>query len=39
MTLYKRELPISEITESLKISKSTLYQYLRNEGHETFDKC
>ncbi len=32
VTLYKRELPISEITGSLKISRSTLYQYLRNEG-------
>ncbi|MEO9872156.1 recombinase family protein [Ekhidna sp.] len=32
VTLYKRELPITEITESLKISRSTLYQYLRNEG-------
>lgn len=32
VTLYKRELPISEITNSLKISRSTLYQYLRNEG-------
>ncbi|MEP5364643.1 MAG: recombinase family protein [Reichenbachiella sp.] len=32
VTLYKRELPISEITDSLKISRSTLYQYLRNEG-------
>lgn len=32
VTLYKRELPITEITKSLKISRSTLYQYLRNEG-------
>ena len=32
VTLYKRELPISEITNSLKISRSTLYQYLRKEG-------
>lgn len=32
VTLYKRELPITEITNSLKISRSTLYQYLRNEG-------
>lgn len=32
VTLYQRKLPISEITESLKISRSTLYQYLRNEG-------
>lgn len=35
VTLYKRELPISEITQSLKISRSTLYQYLRNEGVKT----
>ena len=32
VTLYKRELPISEITDSLNISRSTLYQYLRREG-------
>lgn len=32
VTLYKRELPISQITNSLKISRSTLYQYLRKEG-------
>ena len=32
VTLYKRELPISDITNSLKISRSTLYQYLRREG-------
>ncbi|MEO9485249.1 MAG: recombinase family protein [Ekhidna sp.] len=32
VTLYKRELPITEITNSLKTSRSTLYQYLRNEG-------
>ncbi|WP_109830121.1 recombinase family protein [Reichenbachiella versicolor] len=32
VTLYQRDLPISEITKSLNISRSTLYQYLRNEG-------
>lgn len=32
VTLYQRELPIIEITEALKISRSTLYQYLRREG-------
>lgn len=32
VTLYQRKLPISEIIESLNISRSTLYQYLRNEG-------
>ena len=32
VTLYKGDLPITEITNSLKISRSTLYQYLRNEG-------
>lgn len=32
VTLYKRELPITEITNSLNISRSTLYQYLRREG-------
>ena len=31
-TLYKKDLPISEITDSLNISRSTLYQYLRYEG-------
>ncbi|MEP1781759.1 recombinase family protein [Reichenbachiella sp.] len=32
VTLYQRELPISEITETLQISRSTLYEYLRREG-------
>ncbi len=32
VTLYKKATPISEITKSLQISRSTLYQYLRNEG-------
>ncbi|MEQ8928189.1 MAG: helix-turn-helix domain-containing protein [Fulvivirga sp.] len=32
VTLYSRELPISEITKSLQISRSTLYGYLRREG-------
>lgn len=30
--LYKRELSVSEITDTLKISRSTLYDYLRREG-------
>ncbi|MEQ8554148.1 MAG: helix-turn-helix domain-containing protein [Cyclobacteriaceae bacterium] len=32
VTLYNGELPISEITKSLQISRSTLYKYLRREG-------
>lgn len=32
VTLYNKELPISEITKSLQISRSTLYEYLRREG-------
>lgn len=31
-TLYKKEMPITEITTTLKISRSTLYSYLRKEG-------
>lgn len=32
VTLYNKELPISEITSTLEISRSTLYEYLRREG-------
>lgn len=32
VTLYNRKLSVSEITRSLKISRSTLYEYLRREG-------
>lgn len=32
VTLYNKELPINEITKSLNISRSTLYEYLRREG-------
>jgi DNA invertase Pin-like site-specific DNA recombinase len=32
VTLYQKDMPVSEITSSLKISRSTLYQYLRREG-------
>lgn len=32
VTLYGKELPISEITSTLGISRSTLYEYLRREG-------
>ena len=31
-TLYKKDMPITEITTTLKISRSTLYTYLRKEG-------
>lgn len=34
VTLYQRKLPISEITKTLEISRSTLYVYLRNEGEK-----
>lgn len=32
VTSYRGELSVSEITGTLQISRSTLYQYLRNEG-------
>lgn len=32
VTLYSKELPISKITSTLGISRSTLYDYLRREG-------
>lgn len=32
VTLYQRKLPITEITQTLSISRSTLYEYLRKEG-------
>ena len=32
VTLYNRQLSVTEITKSLKISRSTLYEYLRREG-------
>ena len=32
VSLYNKELPISEITDTLAISRSTLYDYLRKEG-------
>jgi DNA invertase Pin-like site-specific DNA recombinase len=38
VTLYKRELPISEIIKTLEISRSTLYQYLRFEGEYPINK-
>ena len=31
-SLYRKRLPISEILNTLKISRSTLYDYLRKEG-------
>lgn len=33
-TLYQKETPISQICRTLKISRSTLYEYLRKEGVE-----
>ena len=32
VTLYKKEIPISQICEKIGISRSTLYQYLKREG-------
>ncbi len=38
VTLYNREVPISEILKTLEISRSTLYQYLRFEGAFPIEK-
>lgn len=32
VTLYNKQLPISDIISTLEISRSTLYEYLRREG-------